>query len=45
MDGKTGSMRSARPGHTSTVLTNGHVLNTGGSAAVNELNGAELYTP
>ena len=41
----TGSMSSARAGHTSTVLTNGHVLNVGGSDAVNELNSAETYTP
>ena len=32
-------------GHTSTVLTNGHVVNTGGSDAFNELDSAELYTP
>ncbi|HET6177355.1 MAG TPA: kelch repeat-containing protein [Candidatus Sulfotelmatobacter sp.] len=41
----TGSMSHARSGHTSTVLTNGHILNAGGSDAVNELSGAELYTP
>ena len=41
----TGSMSNARSGHTSTVLTNGFVLNTGGSNAINELNSAELYTP
>jgi len=41
----TGSMSSARSGHTSTVLTNGHVLNAGGSDAVNELSSAEQYTP
>ncbi|HEX6501796.1 MAG TPA: kelch repeat-containing protein [Terriglobales bacterium] len=41
----TGSMSNARSGHTSTVLTNGFVLNTGGSNALNELNSAELYTP
>ena len=41
----TGSMNHERAGHTSTVLTNGNVLNTGGSDAVNELNSAELYTP
>ena len=41
----TGSMSNARSGHTSTVLTTGYVLNSGGSNAVNELNSAELYTP
>ena len=41
----TGSMSNARAGHTSTVLTNGYVLNAGGSDANNELNSAELYTP
>lgn len=41
----TGSMSSARSGHTSTVLTNGHVVNAGGSDAVNELDSAEQYTP
>jgi hypothetical protein len=41
----TGSMSSARAGHTSTVLTNGHVVNAGGSDAVNELDSAEQYTP
>jgi len=41
----TGSMSHARAGHSSTVLTNGQVLNAGGSDANNELNSAELYTP
>ena len=41
----TGGMSSARAGHTSTVLTSGHVLNAGGSDAINELSSAELYTP
>jgi N-acetylneuraminic acid mutarotase len=41
----TGSMSSARSGHTSNVLTNGSVLNAGGSDAFNELNSAERYTP
>lgn len=42
---KTGSMSSARSGHTSTTLANGQVLNAGGSNATNELDTAELYTP
>lgn len=41
----TGSMSSARAGHTSTVLTNGNVINAGGSDAFNELNSAEHYIP
>jgi N-acetylneuraminic acid mutarotase len=41
----TGSMSSARAGHTSTVLHNGQVLNAGGSDANNELDSAELYQP
>ena len=41
----TGSMSNARSGHTSTVLTNGYVLNCGGSNAVNELNSSEIYVP
>ena len=41
----TGSMSTARGDHASTVLTNGFVLNTGGSDTFNELNSAELYTP
>jgi hypothetical protein len=41
----TGAMSSARSGYTSTVLTTGHVLNAGGSNAVNELSSAETYTP
>jgi N-acetylneuraminic acid mutarotase len=41
----TGSMSTARSGHTSTVLHNGNVVNTGGSNAVNELDSAERYTP
>jgi N-acetylneuraminic acid mutarotase len=41
----TGSMSHARAGHTSTVLHNGHVVNAGGSDAVNELDSAELYQP
>ena len=40
-----GSMSTARGDHTSTVLTNGFVLNTGGSDTFNELNSAELYMP
>lgn len=41
----TGSMSNARSGHTSTVLTNGYVLDCGGSNAVNELNSSEVYVP
>jgi len=41
----TGSMSSARAGHTSTVLHNGNVVNAGGSDAVNELDSAEIYRP
>ena len=41
----TGSMSNARSGHTSTVLTNGYVLDCGGSNAVNELNSSEIYVP
>ena len=41
----TGSMSNARVGHTSTVLHNGNVVNSGGSDAVNELDSAELYRP
>jgi len=41
----TGCMSTVRAGQTSTVLTNGHVVNTGGSDAFNELDSAELYTP
>jgi hypothetical protein len=41
----TGSMSNARSGHTSTVLTNGYVLNCGGSNAVNELNSSDIYVP
>jgi N-acetylneuraminic acid mutarotase len=41
----TGSMSNARSGHTSTVLTNGYVIDCGGSNAVNELNSSEIYFP
>lgn len=41
----TGSMSNARSGHTSTVLTNGYVVDCGGSNAVNELNSSEMYIP
>jgi len=41
----TGSMSNARSGHTSTVLTNGYVLDCGGSNAANELNSSEIYVP
>jgi N-acetylneuraminic acid mutarotase len=41
----TSSMSNARSGHTSTVLTNGYVINCGGSNAVNELSSSEIYFP
>lgn len=41
----TGSMSNARSGHTSTLLTNGYVIDCGGSNAVNELNSSEIYVP
>ena len=41
----TGSMSNPRAGHTSTVLTNGNVVNAGGSDAINELSSVEVYTP
>ena len=42
---KTGSMTTARVGHSSTLLQSGKVLNAAGSGANNELDSAELYTP
>ena len=41
----TASMNNARSGHTSTVLTNGYVVDCGGSNTVNELNSSEIYVP
>jgi hypothetical protein len=41
----TGTMRSPRVGHTSTVLTSGLALDAGGSNNTNELSSAEFYTP
>jgi len=42
---KTGTMNSARVGHTATLLTSGQVLAASGSDANNDLTSAELYTP
>jgi len=42
---KTGTMKSARVGHTATLLSSGQVLATAGSNANNDLTSAELYTP
>jgi N-acetylneuraminic acid mutarotase len=42
---KTGSMKAARVGHSSTLLQSGQVLNAGGSGANNELSSAETYQP
>jgi hypothetical protein len=41
----TGSMQSARQGHTATLLKTGKVLIAGGSDAAGELDTAELYDP
>jgi N-acetylneuraminic acid mutarotase len=41
----TGSMTSARVGHTATLLRSGKVLASSGSDANNELTSAELYQP
>jgi len=42
---KTGSMSSARVGHTATLLTSGKVLAASGSDANNDLISCEIYTP
>lgn len=42
---KTGSMSSARVGHSSTLLGSGKVLAAAGSGANTELASAEIYTP
>lgn len=42
---KTGSMITARVGHSATLLISGKVLAAAGSGANNELSSAELYTP
>lgn len=42
---KTGTMNSARVGHTATLLISGQVLAAAGSDANNDLTSAELYTP
>ena len=41
----TGSLNTARAGHTATLLQNGLVLVAGGNAADGYLNSAELYDP
>ncbi len=41
----TSNMKSARGGHTASVLPNGKVLVTGGSNDGGFLNSAELYQP
>ena len=43
--GNTGSLTTARYGHTATLLSNGKVLVAGGNDGVNLLNSAELYDP
>jgi hypothetical protein len=42
---KTGSMKKARVGHSTTLLSSGQVLAAAGSGANSELGSAELYTP
>src|ERR1700732_4375375 len=41
----TGSMTTARTGHTATLLTNGEVLVAGGGNATGSLTSTELYNP
>lgn len=42
---KTGSLKNARTGHTSTRLNSGLVLDASGSGSTQDLTSAEVYTP